>query len=192
MPVEMDIDTGVFRHDGLDCSQILVHPIEVLLLVPNIPVHLLLKRGVCFVGNLGTGLRTFSLQGVPAKDNLLGVICARRERRVDIDEVNLHAFVFQIGAGRKTFTANDKIVRIAGRSDMFTRPHLVERHSTAKRCLNRVVPIVAKRTGEVVQYRLPFDGLGEKRNKLCAHFHSPDTFYSALNPLCSLWLNPCC
>ena len=93
----MHIDAGPFAHDTLDSHEISVHPVQVILLVPNVTIHLFLEGlhlfDVKFLLSLTDGISHF---GVAAHIDLLGIVGSRGERRVNINEVNRDATIFQI------------------------------------------------------------------------------------------------
>ena len=113
MPVQMQVDRCVITHDTLDGHEVFVHPVEVILLVPDVTIHLFLK-GSQFI----QFHRLFSLfdflrqQRVPAQVDFLGVISAGGKGGIDIDQIHSNSLIFQIGAGGKTFAADKQILSV--------------------------------------------------------------------------------
>ena len=110
MPIQMHINACRIAHYRLDSHQILVHPIEVTFFVPNVTIHLFLKRTqffyIQFAFSLTDGLSHF---GIAAKIYLFGIIGTAGKRWVNINQVHGNTFVFQVGTSRKAFATKHKI-----------------------------------------------------------------------------------
>ena len=82
----MNVDRGAITHNALDGHQILVHPIEIALLVPNITVHLLFKITkifeIQFLFSLGNRLCNFR---ITTHINLFCIVSTACKRRINID-----------------------------------------------------------------------------------------------------------
>ena len=97
--VQMHIYAGVFAHHALDGHEVLVHPVEVTLLVPDVAIHLFLKRlHVVIVESLLSILYGFLHERIAANIYLLGIVGAAGKGRVNVNQINLNALLLQIGA----------------------------------------------------------------------------------------------
>ena len=186
VPVEMDIDARVVRHDGLDGEEVGVHPVEVFFLFPDVAVHFLLEGGEGVVVEGAFGFGGFGgLAGVAAEIDGLGVVGAGGEGRVDVDEVDGPPGIAQRGAGGKAFAADDEVAVTQSRQaakgilrvfaslrevpDVFERFHLVKGHAAADKALGVVAAGIAEGALEVVQQRLAADGFGKEGDVADGH-----------------------
>lgn len=177
VPVEVDIDARVVRHDGLDGEEVGVHPVEILFLLPDVAVHLFLEGGE-LVGVEGAfGLGGFGgLGGISAEVDFLGVVGAGGEGRVDVDEVDGAAGVAERGARGEAFAADDEVARGVGEG-ILTRsfPHALDRlelvkgHAAAHEPFGAVAAGIPQRALEVVQQRLAADRIGEEGDVANGH-----------------------
>ena len=108
--VEMYIYACGIAHYRLDSHEVLVHPVEVVLLIPNVAIHLLLEfLHVAIVELLLCLVDSLLHERISAYINLLCVVGTRSERRVDIYKVYLYALVFEVGTSRQTLAVHDDI-----------------------------------------------------------------------------------
>ena len=170
MPIQMHIDRCRFAHDALDRHEVFVHPAQVLFLIPDIAVHLFLKGfqlvHIQFPLRLRDGLGNL---GIAADIDLFGVVRAAGKGRVDVDQVNLNALLFQIGAGRHAFAANDHVA-IGVLAHGLLLLHLVQGHSPLERHGQLVRALVAQNAVEISQHRLPLHGFGNEGNVFNGHY----------------------
>ena len=110
MVIQMHIDGCRFAHDGFYCHEVFIHPAQVFFFIPHIPVHLFLERfqvgNVQFLLRLGNGFRDL---GIPADIHLFGVVCPTGKGRVDINQINLNALLFEVGTGRNAFPSDNQV-----------------------------------------------------------------------------------
>ena len=86
MPIQMHIDACILAHHTFDSHEVLVHPVEVTLLVPNIAIHLLLEILHIFVIEILLGiLDGFPHKRIAADIDFLGIIGSAGKGRVDIN-----------------------------------------------------------------------------------------------------------
>ena len=98
--VEMHIYACAIAHDALYGHQVLVHPVEVALLVPDVAIHLLFE----VVQLVAVNFRFRLLDGfghlwVAAHIYFLGIIGTASEGRVDIYQVYFYILVLQVSTG---------------------------------------------------------------------------------------------
>lgn len=172
MPIQMDINACRIAHHGFDCHQILVHPVEIVLLVPDIAVHLLLERpqflDIQFAFSLTNGLGNL---GVASQIDLLGIIGTAGKGRINIDQIHGDSFVLQIGAGRQTLSANNEIaVRIV--FPALSKLGLVKRQTAFDALDDPIVVAIAKQpfgAYKIVENSLTFQRVREIRDVFDCH-----------------------
>ena len=170
--VQMHIDRCRFAHDAFDRHEVFVHPVQVLFLIPDIAVHLFLK-GFQLVHiqlplSLHDGLGNL---GIAADIDLFGVVRTAGKGRVDVDQVNLNALFFQIGAGRHAFAANDHVA-IGVLTHGLLLFHLIQGHSPLERHGQLIRALVAQNTVEISQNSLSLNRLRDKRYIFNRHYTS--------------------
>ena len=162
MPIQMHINGRRLTHDTLDGHEVLIHPVEILLLIPHVAVHLLLKGfqlvHVQLLLRLGDGLGHL---WVPADIDLLGVVGAAGKGRVDIDQVHLDAPILQIGTGGDALPPDHQVtVRVPAHRLLFL--HLVQWHPPLEHHGHIVRALVLEDAVEIAQHGLSLDGFGDK------------------------------
>ena len=171
--VQMHIDRCCFAHDALDRHEVFVHPAQVLFFIPDIAVHLFLKGfqlvHIQFPLRLRDGLGNL---GIAADIDLFGVVRAAGKGRVDVDQIDLNALLFQIGAGRHAFAANDHVA-IGVLAHGLLLLHLVQGHSPLERHGQLVRALVAQNAVEISQNSLSLYGLGNEGNVFNGHYPCP-------------------
>lgn len=107
VPIQMNINGCRLTHHTLDGYKVLIHPVEILFLIPHIAIHFFLKGfqflDVQFLFRLGNGL---SHLGVAAEIHLLGIVRAAGKGWVDVHKVHLDTLLLQIGAGGDTLSTD--------------------------------------------------------------------------------------
>ena len=108
----MDINRRITRHHRLDGTKVLIHPVEILLLLPHVAIHLFLKGGEAIVIDLFAlfDLARLVLKGITPEIDFLRVVRAGRERRIDVNKIDLDALVLQVGACAQ---ASPRITRLS-------------------------------------------------------------------------------
>ena len=164
MVVEVHIDACVVAHDRLDGHEVLVHPVEIALFVPDVTIHLLVEGAQILVVEFFLGLRDGGSDlRVVAHIHLLGIVGTAGKGRIDIYEVHLDVLVLEIGASREALAAQHHIVlRIV--SHLFDGLHLVVGHAALDILHDAVVVAVAEHTlgaHKVVEQCLTLEGVGE-------------------------------
>ena len=100
VPVQMHVDAGGVAHHGFDGDQVLVHPVEVVLFVPDIAVQGFFPAIGLETG--AVGLRRLGF-GMAAHQNLFAIVGTAGKRGVDVNQIDLLAGRQQVGAGRLAF-----------------------------------------------------------------------------------------
>ena len=162
MKIQMYVDRSRLAHDALDGHEVLIHPTEVLLLVPHIAVHLLLKGFQLVDVQLllcpGNGLGHLR---VPADVDLLGVVSATGKGRVNVDQIHLDALILQIGAGGDALSPDHQIaVRIFAHRLLLL--HLIQRHPPLEHHGHVIRALVLEDAVEIAQHSLPLNGFGDE------------------------------
>ena len=164
VPIQMYIDGSILTHDGFDSHEVLVHPVEVALLVPDIAVHFFLESLELIHIKLLLGLRdSLSHRRIAANVDLLGIISSAGKRRVDINQINLDSLILQISTGRNTLTTNDQIT-IGIIAHTLLQLHFVKRHPPLHTLHHGiVVPVTQDSAGtdKIIQQGLTLQRIGE-------------------------------
>ncbi len=98
MIVKMDIYRSIFTHNGADCHKILIHPVKILLFIPNVSIYFFFKALQLII--FKSLFRLFNGLGnkrIPSNIDFLGIIGTTGKRRVYINQVNLYSLLFKIG-----------------------------------------------------------------------------------------------
>ena len=149
MPVQMHINARRIAHYALNRQQILVHPVQIFFLIPNVAVHLLFKGAQLLAVHLRFGLRDrLGYLGIAAQINFLGIISTTGEGRINIHKVDADSLLLQISAGAHALAANNHIPAVAAHLLCFL--HLVQRHSAQKVSVDVVRSLIAQRAPEII------------------------------------------
>ena len=171
--VQMHIDRCRFTHDTFDRHEVFVHPAQVLFFIPDIAVHLFLKGFQLVHIQLPLRLRNgLGNLGIAADIDLFGVVRAAGKGRVDVDQIDLNALLFQIGAGRHAFAANDHVATGVLAHGLLLL-HLVQGHSPLERHGQFVRALVAQNAVEISQHRLLLHGFGNEGDVFNGHYPCP-------------------
>ena len=171
--IQMYINRRCLAHNALDGHEVLIYPVEVLLLVPHIAVHLLLKGfqlvDVQLLLRLGDGLGHL---GIPADVDLLGIVGAAGKGRVNVDQVHLDAPVLQIGTGGDALPSDHQVsVRVLAHRLLLL--HLVQGHPPLEHHGHIVRTLVLEDAVEVAQYGLSLNGFGDEGDVFNRHGNPP-------------------
>ena len=172
VPVEVHVDAGGVAHDGLDGHQVLVHPVEVALFVPDVAVHLLLEGAELVDVQFGLGLAEgLGGLGIAAEVDFLGVVRPAGKGRVDVDEVDRDAPVFQVSTSRDALAPQDEVV-VRVLPDPLGEVGFVVGHAARDALDDAVAVAVAQEAlcaDKVVEQGLPFEGVGEVGDVFYGH-----------------------
>ena len=161
--IQMHIDACILAHHALDCHQILVHPVEVSFLVPDVSVHFLLKLfHFLIIEILLRFFHYFLHKRIAADKDFLGIIGSAGKGRVNINQIHLYALLLEIGTGRKALTMHHQVMLLVGAS-LFERFHLIERHSSLNMLHDAIVVTIAENAAgahKIIQEGLPLQGIG--------------------------------
>ena len=173
MPIQMHIDTCRITHYRLDSHQVFIHPVEVTFLVPNVPIHLFLKRTQFFYIQFAFSLTDgFGHFGIATKIHLFGIISTAGKGWIDINQVHGNAFVFKVSTSRKTLATKHKISFLVS-AYTFLQLGFIERHSLLNAFFYTVVVAIAENTFstyKIVEYGLTFQCIGEIGYVFCCHY----------------------
>ena len=166
----MNIDGCIIAHHRFDGAEIFIHPVEILLLLPHVAVHLLLKGGEAVVIDLFAlfDLARLALKVITPEIDFLRVVRTGRKRRINVNKINLDTLILQVGACAQTFAADHEIVGLGIRADLLLQLHLIARHAATKTVLDLVIAVIAQRPCEI-ENRLSLDRIGCKRYEFSAH-----------------------
>jgi len=136
-------------------------------------IDLEVNRGevVCIIGASGSGKSTLLRCINLLEEADSGHIWFDGQDLMDL-KVNLNALLFQIGAGRHAFAANDHVA-IGVLAHGLLLLHLVQGHSPLERHGQLVRTLVAQNAVEIAQHRLPLHGLGNEGNVFNGHYPCP-------------------
>ena len=114
MVIQMYIYGSTFTHNTFDCHEVFIHPAQVLLLIPDIPIHFFFKRLEILNIQILFGLSDcFRNLWILADIHFFRIIRSAGKGRVDVHQVNLNALLFEVGTGRNAFAPDNHIaVRI--------------------------------------------------------------------------------
>ena len=164
MIIQMHIDACRIAHYRLDSHQILVHPVEVTFLIPNVTIHLFLKRTQLLDIQFAFSLtNSFGHFGIATKIHLFGIIGTAGKGRVNINQVHRDTFVFQVGTSRKAFATKHEISVLVS-ADTFLQLGFVERHALLDAFFYTVVVAIAEDAlgaYKIVEHGLAFQCIGE-------------------------------
>ena len=159
MIVKVYVDAGGIAHDGLDGTEVFVHPVQVALLVPDVTIHLLLEGTQLVAVQFALGLvDSLCHSWIAAHIDLLGIVGSAGKGRVDIHQVHLDVVLLQISTGGETLASHHQVVTLAV---AFFQFHLVERHAAADALIHLVGITIAQHSAgahKVVEHGLPFKG----------------------------------
>ena len=172
VPIQMHIDRSRVTHNSFDSHKILIHPIQIAFLVPNIAIHLFFEVAQFFAINLCLcSLNSLCHFWVATYINFLSIIGTTCKRRIDINKVYFQTFPFKISTSRKTFaTKYEVMIRIFAHH--FLAFYFVERHATLNAFVHLIVITIAKNTlraHKVIEYSLSFEDIGIVRNIFDCH-----------------------
>ena len=163
MIVKVDIYACRIAHYRLNCHQILVHPVKIAFLIPNVSIHFLLEcHHIAVVELLLSIIDGFLYKRIASDLYFLCVVCARSEGRVDVDKIHLHALVLQIGTCGKTLTVHDD-VSLSIFAYCFALSHFINGHSALYSAYHLIIVLIVEHTlgpGKAVEACLSFEGFG--------------------------------
>lgn len=161
--VKMYIDAGTLAHDAFDGDEVFVHPVEVSLFVPYVAIHFFLEGFQLFyIEFFFALLYGFCHFGVATNIHFLGIVGTGGKGRVDIDEVDFDALLFQVGTSRQAFSPQQHVATVVFAPHMLYLLHFIERHSPLYMFNDDVVVSVGEhppRPHKVVQQSLPLQGV---------------------------------
>ena len=109
--IKMHVDRGIFAHNGTNCHKILIHPVKVFLLIPDVTIHLFFKGFQFIVFQfLLSFLNSLCYKRIPTQVNFLGIIGTTGKRWVNIYQINFYPLFLQISTHRHTFAMNNHVV----------------------------------------------------------------------------------
>ena len=172
MPVQMNINARRVAHHALDGDKVLIHPVQIFFLVPDVAVHLLLEGAQGVVRQLR--LRRAQLlrkARIAAQIDLLCIVRTARKRRVDVDEIDRAPLLAQIGTRGDALAAYDEILRRILPDALLLRK-VIDGHPAPQIVREHVLPMIAQGAPKVVEHRLSLNRVGEKRNISYCHVSS--------------------
>ena len=172
MPIQMNIDRSRVAHNSFDCNEVLIHPIQIAFLIPHISIHLFFKVTEFFAIKLCLSLlNSFCHPRITTNINLLSIIGTAVKRRVNINKVYFHTFLFKISTSRKTLATKYEImIRIL--AHYFLAFYFVEWHTMLNTFKHFTIITIAKNAlcaHKVIKYSLSFKDIGIVRNIFDCH-----------------------
>ncbi len=131
-------------HHRFDGHEVLVHPVEITRLVPDIAIHLFLKvTQVSVVKFRFSCCCVFCFLRISAEIHLFGIVGPAGKGRVDIHKVYLDTIGFEVGTGRHAVTTQQQIVPVVVAHHLLT-VDLVERHTALYALIDGILVLIGK------------------------------------------------